>query len=123
MCINEFEKYSVDEKVSLLQDYVDYLTIWDCQNYDLFCDLDNNHVLKRKFLRACVPYGYDQIDLKKVFKSNNNLKKVQKRALYQYRFMPLFYIMCSVCGALDCYNENLSLKKILWRGSKILLSY
>lgn len=123
MCINEFEKYTDIEKIDLLKDYVDYLTIWDCQNYDLFVDLDNNNIRKRKFLKAVVPYAFDSLDYVKVFKSKNKLKKIQKMAdIYGCDF-PLFYMAVCVCGALDCYNENLSLKKILWRGSKILLSY
>ena len=40
MCINEFENYTETEKIDLLKDYVDYLTIWDCQNYDLFKDFN-----------------------------------------------------------------------------------
>lgn len=123
MCINEFENYTETEKIDLLKDYVDYLTLWDCQNYDLFRDLENNHIRKRKFLKAVVPYAFDSIDYVKVFKSKNKLKKFQKMAETSWSSFPIFYMSCCVCGALDCFNENLSLKKILWRGSKILLSY
>lgn len=123
MCINEFEKYSDQEKIDLLKDYVDFLYTGDCQNYDLFCDLQNNNIRKRKFLKSVVPVWFDCVEYKKVFKSANRHKKFVK-LLNDYAFdFPTFYTMAMITGCLDCYYENLSFKKLLWRGSKILLNY
>ena len=55
MCINEFEKYTEEEKKDLLKDYIDFLYTGDCQNYDLFIDLQNNNIRRRKFLKSVVP--------------------------------------------------------------------
>lgn len=55
MCINQFSNYSPEEKVDLLKDYVDYLTIGDCKNYDLFYKVESDNKLKKTFLREVVP--------------------------------------------------------------------
>ena len=124
MAVNEFEKFRDSEKEDLLQDYVDYLTKWECQNYDLFIDLELNKSRRHKFLKAIVPVAFDCIDFRKVFKSSELLKEFHKSIKnYAYDF-PVFYTMACITGALDCFNDDsLSIKKILWRGSKILLNY
>ena len=122
MCINTYENLSDQEKIDLLKDYVDYKYSNVCYNYDEIRKIENNNVLKRKFLKACVPVWYDQLTYYKVFQDNLALIDVitdnMEKLAFEY---PTFYLMACICGALDCYWESLSLKKVLWRGSTILL--
>lgn len=123
MCINPFENYSDVEKTELLQDYIDLLTTWYCVNYDMFLKLNSNNILKRKFLKVCVPIWYDWLDLLKVFNGDSNLLNIIQDNMEKVAFdYPLFYLQCAVCGALDCYGEVLSVKKIVSRWSQILLN-
>lgn len=125
MCINEYENYSEHEKIDLLKDYVDYLYNWDCVNYDMFRNLDLNNIKKRKFLKAIVPTWFIDIDYKKLLKNDNNiLWQLEKYVNNVWFEFPTFVYMCFVCGAIYCYNDEfISLKKLLWRWSKILLNY
>ena len=123
MCINEFESYTEEEKIDLLKDYVDFLYTWDAINYDLFVDLQNNNIRRRKFLKAVVPVWFDEIDYKKVFKSSNRHRKFVKNLKNYATDFPTFYTMAMITGLLECYHENLTFKKLLWRWSKILLNY
>lgn len=124
MCINEYENYTEREKVCLLQDYIDYLTFWNCVNYDLICDIELNNVKKRKFLKAVVPYWFDCISFPKIFKTDELYDEFKNKIETSYKDIPMFFAMACVCWALDCFNDTtLTLKKILWRWSKILLNY
>lgn len=125
MCINIYENYSEEEKIDLLKQYVDHVVNSDeTANYDLFRDIDNNNTLKRKFLRAVVPCAFDCLDYSKLVKNDNNilhwLQKYVNNVWYEF---PTYVMMSFVCGAIYCYNDDfISLKKLLWRWSKILLN-
>lgn len=125
MCVNIYENYSEDEKIVLLQKYIDHLVNKDeTDEYNLFCDIDNNNILKRKFLKAVVPIWFDAVSYDKLLKYDNDLLtelyKFINNVWYEY---PIFVCMCFVCGAIYCYNDDfISLKKLLWRWSKILLN-
>jgi len=124
MCINEFEKYNDYEKEDLLKDYVDYLTKWECQHYDLFVTFDLNKHKKRKFLKAIVPVAFDSIDFKKLFRNSELIKEFHKGIKNSAYEFPIFYTMAIVTGLFDCYfDDTLTIKKLLWRWSKILLNY
>lgn len=124
MCyLNEFKNYSDEEKVEMLKDYIDMLLYWECCNYELFYKIQNNNKLKRAFFLACVPVAFDEIDLDKLFVDNSSTLEILRQNLKNFAFeYPRFYLMCAVCGALDCFWESLSVKKILWRWSSIMLN-
>lgn len=123
MCVNEFKNYSEQEKIDMLKDYIDMLLYGECYNYDLYYKLQNNNKLKRQFFLACVPCAFDEIDLEKLFMDNSTTLEIIRQNLknlaYEY---PRFYLMCAVCGCLDCFWETLTPKKILSRWSQIMLN-
>lgn len=123
MCVKQFSNYSEDEKIGLLKDYVDMLLYWECYNYDMYYKLQNDNKLKRAFFREVVPLGFDEIDLDKLFVDNLSTLEIIRQNLKNLAFeYPRFYLMCAVCGCLDCFWENLSPKKILSRWSQIMLN-
>lgn len=123
MCVNEFSNYSDQEKIDMLKDYIDMLLYGECCNYELFYKLQNDNKLKKRFFLACVPVAFDEIDLEKLFIDNSSTLEILKQNLKNFAFeYPRFYLMCAVAGALDCFWENLSVKKILSRWSSIMLN-
>lgn len=123
MCVFYFNQYSEDEKIGLLKDYIDMLLYGECCNYDLFYKIQNNNKLKRSFFREVVPLAFDEIDLDKLFMDNSSTLEIIRQNLKTFAFeYPRFYLMCAVCGCLDCFGENLSPKKILSRWSQIMLN-
>lgn len=123
MCALLFSNYSEDEKIDLLKDYMDMLLYGECVNYDLYYKLQNNNKLKRAFFREVIPLAFDEIDLEKLFMDNLSTLEIIKQNLKNFAFdYPRFYLMCAVCGAFDCFGENLSPKKILSRWSQIMLN-
>ena len=116
MCALLFSNYSEEEKIDLLKDYMDMLLYGECVNYDLYYKLQNNNKLKRAFFREVIPLAFDEIDLEKLFIDNLSTLEIIKQNLKNFAFdYPRFYLMCAVCGAFDCFGENLSPKKILSR--------
>lgn len=123
MCALYFNTYSEEEKITLLKDYIDMLLYGECYNYDLYYKLQNDNKLKRAFFREVVPLAFDEIDLEKLFIDNLSTLEIIKQNLKNIAFeYPRFYLMCAVCGALDCFGETLSPKKILSRWSQIMLN-
>lgn len=123
MCALYFNNYSEDEKINLLKDYIDMLLYWECYNYDLYYKIQNDNKLKRAFFREVVPLAFDEIDLDKLFVDNLPTLEIIRQNLKNFAFeYPRFYLMCAVCGCLDCFWENLSPKKILSRWSQIMLN-
>ena len=124
MCyLNEFKNFTDEEKIDMLKDYIDMLLYWECQNYELFYKIQNNNKLKRAFFLACVPVAFDEIDLDKLFMDNLSTLEIIRQNLKNFAFeYPRFYLMCAVCGCLDCFWENLSVKKVLWRWGQIMLN-
>ena len=123
MCVFYFNQYSEDEKIGLLKDYIDMLLYSECCNYDLFYKIQNNNKLKRSFFREVVPLAFDEIDLDKLFVDSPSTLEIIRQNLKTFAFeYPRFYLMCAVCGCLDCFGENLSPKKILSRWSQIMLN-
>ena len=123
MCVLQFSNYSEKEKVNLLKDYIDMLLYWECCNYELFYKIQSNNKLKKSFLREVVPLAFDEIDLEKLFCDNLPTLEIIRQNMRNLAFeYPRFYLMCAVCGALDCFWENLTPKKILSRWSSIMLN-
>lgn len=122
MNIWAIRNYTDQEKLDLLNWYIDFMRTWEDHqgNYDLYCSLENNKRLKAKFLRFTVPYVYDHLDYCRILKRclvsiQENCEKIA----YEY---PSFYMMSALVGALHCYGEFLSPKKIISRWSQILLN-
>lgn len=123
MCFNEFSTYTDEEKIDLLKDYLDMLLYWECSNYELYYKIQSNNKLKKRFFLACVPVAFDEIDLEKLFMDNLSTLEIIYQNLKNFSFeYPRFYLMCAVAGALDCFWENLSPKKVLSRWSQIMLN-
>ena len=114
MCALYFNNYSENEKINLLKYYIDMLLYWECYDYDLYYKIQNDNKLKRAFFREVVPLAFDEIDLDKLFVDNLPTLEIIRQNLKNFAFeYPRFYLMCAVCGCLDCFWENLSPKKIL----------
>lgn len=124
MCyLYDFKSFSDQEKIDMIKDYVDMLLYWECCNYDLYYKLQCNNKLKRAFFLACVPVAFDEIDLEKLFVDNLSTLEIIRSNLKTYAYeYPRFYLMCAVCGALDCFWEFFTPKKILCRWSQIMLN-
>lgn len=123
MCALYFNNYTEEEKINLLKDYIDMLLYWECYDYDLYYKIQNDNKLKRAFFREVVPFAFDEIDLEKLFVDNLPTLEIIRQNLKNLAFeYPRFYLMCAVCGCLDCFWENLSPKKILSRWSQIMLN-
>lgn len=123
MCYNEFNSYSEEEKIDMVKDYMDMLLYGECCNYDLFYRLQNNNKLKKQFFLACLPVAFDELDMDKLFMNNLSTWEIIQQNLKNFAFdYWRFYLMCAVAGALDCFGENLSPKKILSRWSQIMLN-
>lgn len=123
MCINHFSSYSDEDKIMMLKDYIDMLLYWECYDYELCYKINSDNKLKRSFFREVVPLAFDEIDLEKLFIDNSSTLEIIRQNLKNLAFeYPRFYLMCAVCGALDCFWENFTPKKILSRWSSIMLN-
>ena len=87
-----------------MKDYIDMLLYGECCDYDLFYKIQSNNKLKYSFFREVVPLAFDEIDLEKLFVDNLSTLEIIKHNLKTLAFdYPRFYLMCAVCGALDCF--------------------
>lgn len=123
MCVNHFSNWSDVDKINLMKDYIDMLLYGECYNYDMFYKIQSNNKLKKSFLREVVPLAFDEIDLDKLFVDNLSTLEIIRQNLKNFAFeYPRFYLMCAVCGALDCFWESFTPKKILSRWVSIMLN-
>lgn len=121
MLVYEIKNYSEQEKLDLVNDYIDFCNTWNCRvgDYDFFRELLKNKRQLWRFLKFTVPACFDNLDYEVIL--GPLLKTVQdnvEKIAYDY---PSFYIQSALVGALHCYGENLWVKKIISRGSQILL--
>ena len=122
MNIREIKTYTDYEKLDLVNDYIDFMSHWHSSlwNYELFRSLDLNKRLKAKFLRFTVPYCFENLNYQHILR--NCLVPIQELSEKVWCEYPRFYILSALVGALHCYWEVLTPKKILSRWSQILLN-
>ena len=121
MLVYEIRNYSDQEKLDLVNDYIDFCNTWNCRvgDYDFFRELQKNKRQLGRFLKFTVPACFDNLDYEVIL--GPVLKTIQdnvEKIAYDY---PSFYIQSAIVGALHCYWENLWVKKIISRWSQILL--
>lgn len=121
MLLYEIKNYLDQEKLDLVNDYIDFKNLWECRvaSYDFFLELEKNKRQLWRFLKFTVPACFDNLDYEVILWPV--LKEIQdKIEKIAYEF-PSFYMQSALVGALHCYWEHLSVKKIISRWSQILL--
>ncbi len=121
MNIHLIKNLSDSEKFDLVNDYLDFLEYWESRlwNYDLYREFDLNSRQKARFLRFCVPCCFESLNYNKLLK--DVLEEIQYKIEIVAFEYPSFYMMSAIVGAIHCYWESLSVKKIISRWSQILL--
>lgn len=121
MLIYKLKNLSDSERLDLVNDYLDFLEFWESKlgNYDLYREFDINSRQKARFLRLCVPCCFESLNYEKLLK--NVLEEIQYKIEIVAFEYPSFYMMSAIVGAIHCYWESLSVKKIISRWSQILL--
>ena len=115
--------YSDQEKLDIMNQYLDFLLRDDCDDpdlYDYFRSLVLNKRLKYWFIKATVPACYDSLNYDLLFWWLKH--EVQDQCEKIWFDFPTFFMMSCVAGAIACFEEHLSVKKILSRWSWILLN-
>lgn len=121
MNLHLIKNLSDSEKFDLVNDYLDFLEYWESRlwNYDLYREFDLNSRQKARFLRFCVPCCFESLNYNKLLK--DVLEEIQYKIEIVAFEYPSFYMMSAIVGAIHCYWESLSVKKIISRWSQILL--
>lgn len=121
MNLREIRNYSESEKLDLINDFIDFQDTWESRtwNYDLFRMLLMNKRLKARFLCYTLPFCFESLDYSLLLKNcEYQIQENSEKIAFEY---PRFYVMSALCGAIHCYWEHLSVKKIVSRWSQILL--
>lgn len=122
MNIIAIQNYSDDEKLDLVNDWIDFKLKGESKlwNYDFYRDLELNKRQLWRFLKYTVPSCYECLNYELIL--NGCLSQIQdnvEKIAYDY---PSFYMMSAIVWALHCFEESLSVKKIVSRWSQILLN-
>lgn len=121
MLIYKLKNLSDKEKLDCVNDYLDFLQFWESKLwfYDLYREFEFNSRQKARFLRICVPCCFELLNHELI------LKNIQEEIQYKVECVafeyPSFYVMSAIVGAIHCFWESLSVKKVISRWSQILL--